>query len=287
MRHPEEKDIARFVDGNISKAERETFLEHFSQCESCLKAYTDTLKFAAERKKRRWFQYFPIITNVSVYPYLQPVGTYFKEKLFVPALAFLILLLVILSPLTRKTTTNESNTAKLKYIEEYIMKKENQVNYGLFPSKNLINSAIRAGFFTEDLEVVLHSGGKKELEIKITGMLETELKKIFEDANQMDLILPGLEEMNKTRFKKMVLKIQQMLETKSLSRFYQFGRFVERSILATFEKKTTKKNELEKYLQLVRKYNLPKSVSDKLEEIKKTSGITERRELWNDVKEIF
>ena len=78
-----------------------------------------------------------------------------------------------------------------------------------------------------------------------------------------------------------------MLETKSLFQLFQFGRFVERSILATFEKKTTKKNELEKYLQIVRKYNLPKSVSGKLEAIKKTSGITERRELWDDVKEIF
>jgi hypothetical protein len=224
---------------------------------------------------------------VSVYPYLQYVGFFFKRKLVVPALAFLILLLVFLSPLIRKTTTNETNTAKLKYIEECIMKKENQENYGLFPSKNLINSAIRAGFFTEDLEVVLHSNGKKELEIKITRMLETELKKIVEDENQMDLAFLRLEEMSKTSFKKMVLEIRQILEPKSLFQLYQFGRFVERSILATFEKKTTKKNELEKYLQLVRKYNLPKSIPGKLEEIKKTSGVTERRELWNDVKEIF
>jgi hypothetical protein len=47
------------------------------------------------------------------------------------------------------------------------------------------------------------------------------------------------------------------------------------------------KNELEKYLQIVRKYHLPKIIPGKLEEIKKTSGVIERRELWNDVKEIF
>jgi hypothetical protein len=287
MRHPEEKDIARFADGNISKVEREAFLEHFSQCESCLKAYTDTLKFSEERKKRRWFQCFPITANISIYPYLQSVDFFFKRKLVVPALAFLILLLVILSPLIRKTTTNEANTAKLKYIEECIMKKENQVNYGLFPSKNLINSAIQAGFFTEDLEVVLHSSGKKDLKIKITRMLAAELEKIVEDEGEMDLAFLCGEEMNKTTFKKMVLKIRQMLETKSLFQLYQFGRFVERSILATFEKKTPKKNELEKYLQIVRKYNLPKIIPGKLEEIKKTSGAAEKRDLWNDVKEIF
>jgi hypothetical protein len=287
MRHIEEKDIARFADGNISKAEREAFLDHFSQCESCLKAYTDTLKFAEERKKNRWFLFFPITVNISVYPYLQYVGLFFKRKLVVPALAFLILLLVILSPLIRKTTTNEANTAKLKYIEECIMKKENQENYGLFPSKNLINSAIRAGFFTEDLEIVLHSGGKKELEIKITRMLTAELERIVEDEGKMDLAFLRLEEMSKTNFKKMALEIRQMLETKSLYQLYQFGRFIERSILATFEKKTPKKNELEKYLQIVRKYHLPKSIPGKLEEIKKTSGAAEKRDLWNDVKEIF
>jgi hypothetical protein len=205
----------------------------------------------------------------------------------VPALAFLILLLVILSPLIRKTTTNEANTAKLKYIEECIMKKENRENYGLFPSKNLINSAIRAGFFTEDLEIVLHSGGKKELEIKITRMLTAELERIVEDEGKMDLAFLRLEEMSKTNFKKMALEIRQMLETKSLYQLYQFGRFIERSILATFEKKTPKKNELEKYLQIVRKYHLPKSIPGKLEEIKKTSGAAEKRDLWNDVKEIF
>jgi hypothetical protein len=287
MRHIEEKDIARFADGNISKAEREAFLDHFSQCESCLKAYTDTLKFAEERKKNRWFLFFPITVNISVYPYLQYVGLFFKRKLVVPALAFLILLLVILSPLIRKTTTNEANTAKLKYIEECIMKKENRENYGLFPSKNLINSAIRAGFFTEDLEIVLHSGSKKELEIKITRMLTAELERIVEDEGKMDLSFLRLEEMSKTNFKKMALEIRQMLETKSLYQLYQFGRFIERSILATFEKKTPKKNELEKYLQIVRKYHLPKSIPGKLEEIKKTSGAAEKRDLWNDVKEIF
>jgi hypothetical protein len=319
MRHLEENDIARFADGNVNKAERETFLEHFAQCDLCLKAYTDTLKFAEERKKRRWFQWFPITTNVSVYPYLQSVGFFFKrgmasptyycigsgkshkeekvcqkikvpgvinrKKLAAPALAFLILLLVILSPLIKKITTNETNTAKLKYIEECIMKKENQENYGLFPSKNPINSAIRSGFYTEDLEVVLHSGGKKELKIKITRMLAAELEKIVE--GEMDLAFLRLEEISKRSFKKIVLEIRRILETKSLFQLYQFGRFVERSILATFEKKTPKKNELEKYLQVVRKYNLPKSVPDKMEEIKKTSRITGRRELWNDVKEIF
>jgi hypothetical protein len=167
------------------------------------------------------------------------------------------------------------------------MKKENRENYGLFPSKNLINSAIRAGFFTEDLEIVLHSGGKKELEIKITRMLTAELERIVEDEGKMDLAFLRLEEMSKTNFKKMALEIRQMLETKSLYQLYQFGRFIERSILATFEKKTPKKNELEKYLQIVRKYHLPKSIPGKLEEIKKTSGAAEKRDLWNDVKEIF
>ena len=285
MKHPEEIDIARFVDGNITKAEREAFLDHFAQCESCLKAYTDTLKFAAQRKKRFWFQSFPIITNVSVYPSLQSAGFFFKRKLAVPAPAFVILLLVLLFPLIWKNTHNESNNAKLKYIEEYIMKKEDQANYGLFPSKNLITSAIRAGFFIEDLKVLFDSGGKKELETKISGMLEAELKKIA--ANQDELAFLGQEEMSKTNFKNVIVRLQDFLEAKSLSQLYQFGRFLEQSILATFEKKTPKKNELEKYLQIVRKYNLPKVVFDKIEEIKNTGATTEGRELWNDVKEIF
>lgn len=287
MKHPEEIDIARFVDGNITKAEREALLDHFSQCESCLKAYTDTLKFAAERKKRPWFQNFPITGNILVYLNWQSIGLFFKKNLAVLATASMVLLLIILSPIIKKKATSEVYNAKINYIEGSIMKIENTMNLGFLPSRNQIKAAVRAGFFIEDLKVLLSSSGKKELETKISRMLVAELKKITAGEDEMDLAFLHLEEMSKTNFKKIVLKLQDFLESKSLSQLYQFGRFVEQSILATFEKKTPKKNELEKYLQIVRKYNLLKTVLDKMEELKTTSRITAKRKLWNDVKEIF
>lgn len=45
MSHIEDEDIARMIDGNISKMEREDFLRHFSECDSCLSIYTDALEF--------------------------------------------------------------------------------------------------------------------------------------------------------------------------------------------------------------------------------------------------
>jgi hypothetical protein len=51
MKHLEDEDIGKMIEGTISKKERENFLKHLSECSTCFEVYTDTLKFTMKERK--------------------------------------------------------------------------------------------------------------------------------------------------------------------------------------------------------------------------------------------
>ena len=65
MKHLEDEDIARMIEGKISKKERENFLKHLSQCETCLTLYSETLKFVEEDKKEKNLLRFPNLKELA------------------------------------------------------------------------------------------------------------------------------------------------------------------------------------------------------------------------------
>jgi hypothetical protein len=208
----------------------------------------------------------------------------FKKKVYIPAFAALVLILVTLPFVIKMFMDDEITAAKLNYIEEIIMKRDKPKSYDFSPSNDKFYAAVRAGFFTEELNVVLPSKNKKELGTTISRMLTNQLKIIAE--NKPDSPFPGPGEIRKDNFKAMVNRISDGMEAAALSELYQFGRFVERSLLATFENKLPEKKEIEKYLVSMRHYDLPRGVFDKLEELKTTTGMEKNRELWEGIKEI-
>jgi hypothetical protein len=81
--------------------------------------------------------------------------------------------------------------------------------------------------------------------------------------------------------------MQEGLENQALFGPYQLGRFVERSILSSFDNKLPGKKEIEKYLVIAGKSNLPPGVIKDFERLKNTSGVIENREICRDIKEVF
>jgi hypothetical protein len=290
MKHLDDEDIARLVDGNIHEHERETFLQHFAECESCLKAYTDTLKFAMEEKKRESSLRFPIPEKIFAFPLRKSFAFLFQKKVFVPALAILVVILVTLPFMVKKKMTDNKIAAdKIQYIEGNIMKKEETSGYSFSPTgdKDIIkiNAAIRAGFLTEDLHVVLYADNKETLKIGIIKKLTDELQKIWESETLS--ILPSPAKVKRENFKEILDKIHGKLESASLVDLYRFGRFVEHSILLTFENRQPKKREVEKYMEIAQKYNLPPGVFKTLKAFKITADAAENRETWLEIKKLF
>ena len=285
--HLEDEDIARFVDGNVNKSEREEFLKHFSECDACLKAYAETLKFVEEEEQEKMGKYtlrFPKVLPIKFGPIL---GT-FSWKPVVAVVLVVLMTIFLLVPLVRKKGPgHEVLSTKIQYIEDSIKKMEETENYAFSPSmgKNKVNAAVRAGFFIEDLQVLLQSNQKEELKTTIVGKCAKELKIIF--ADEADPHITGLETIKKENFNRVVKKMQEGLENQALFEPYQLGRFVEQSILSSFDSKRPGKKEIEKFLVIVEKNNLPPGVLKDLERLKNTGGVIENREICQDIKEVF
>lgn len=285
--HLEDEDIARFVDGNVNKREREEFLQHFSECDACLKAYAETLKFVEEEEAEKKGKYILRFPKVFPIKFRQILGV-FSWKAAAAAVSAVLLVILLLVPLARKKGPgDEALSTKIQYIEDSIMKMEETENYAFSPAmdKNKVHAAVRAGFFIEDLQVLFQSNQKEELKTKIIGKCVKELKFIF--ADEPGSLSVGLETIKKQDFKRVVKKIQEGLEKQALFGPYQLGKFVEGGILSSFENKLPLKKEIEKYLVIAEKNNLPPGVVKDFERLKNTGDVIENREIYRDIKEVF
>jgi hypothetical protein len=281
MTHLNGEDIERFVDGLIDEDERERFLTHFSRCDDCFEAYADILNLVEKEKKETPGTGFDIRKKIAAFNYslslvLAPL---LRPKVYAPALAVLIILLLILAPFKKQPLDDTALTEKLQYIEESIMKLEATQPYALFPAASKINAAVRIGIFAEDLDTVSGVPQKKQLKETLTGLLQEQLKIIFEHKE------PPPAENTEQWLKQLAGRLKQ----EGLDGPYHFGRFVEQGVLSTFDrkKKGLKKKELEKQLRIVRQYNLPEGIETRLNKLKTSPGGPESLDIWIEIKGVF
>lgn len=285
MKHLEDEDIARFVDGRVNADEREEFLKHFARCETCFESYTDALQFIEEHKSRKLSWLFPLIKPIPSFSIKDFAGLLFQRKVLAPAFAVLVLILVLLPWVINTITAHKASDAKIQYIEESLLKMEEMETYAFSHEADKNNAALRTGFFIEDLFFVLKSGQQEKLKEKITVKLNDEFAIIFKNGPGLPAV--GLEFAKQEYFDRAVRELQDRLEHQSLSEFYQFGRFVERSILSTFEDRRSGKEEIEKYLAIAQKNGLPPGVLKDLKRLANATDFRESREICRDIKEVF
>lgn len=288
MKHLEDEDIGRMIEGTISKKERENFLKHLSECNTCFEVYTDTLKFEEKERKRPAILKLPIIEKIkiSAHGLWQDIRTGFKNKrpVLVPAFAVLIITLLI-GPFVLKEL-HDSRIEKAQ-IQQIVVDIENIGSQPFSPSRDEIYAAVCAGIFVEDLSLVVNAGGNEELKTKISKMLSDELKTIFK--NESDPISRDLENVERKNFKTVVEGIRELIEKRSLSDLFRFGRFVEHSTLSFFESKTPKQKDIEKYRRIIQKYKdqLPIGIFKKLKKLRATTRVEESKKIFLDIKEII
>ncbi len=286
MKHLEDEDIARMIEGKINKKEREAFLRHFSECSACFNIYTETLKFVEGEKQRK----VPGIEKIK--PVLQrfwlAAGTIFPDKRFIPAFASLVIIVLIgifvINYLLQRAIEIENN--KTAYIEKTFEEIGNRDFHGFSGSKGEIYAALRAGIFVEDLSLVVKAGRKEELKTKIVKMLGRHLTVL---AGEESTLLQELANIEKKNVETVVNRIRELMEKRSRDDLFRFGRFVEQSILSTYENKTPKQEDIEKYRRILQKYGdtLPLGVFRELKKLETTSGVEESKTRCTAIKEIL
>jgi hypothetical protein len=288
MKHLEDEDIARMIEGKISKKERETFLRHLSECNACFDVYTETLTFVEKERKKKTILQLPEPVKVTGHLFLQGTRNLFKTRrpVLVPAFAALIIIVLIMPFLLKYVLHRGIENNKIGYIKNSLMEIENRGVHAFSGSKGEIYAALRAGIFVEDLYLVVNADGNEELKTKIIKMLSRQLNTF---GIQKSALSPELENVERKNVEAVVNRIRELIEKRSLADLFRFGRFVEHSILSTYENKIPKPEDIEKYGRTLRKYEgtLPRGVFRELKKLKPATGVEESKTICIAIKEIL
>ncbi|MCX6580176.1 MAG: zf-HC2 domain-containing protein [Candidatus Aminicenantes bacterium] len=280
MKHLEDEDIARMIDGTISKRERERFLVHLSGCNSCLSVYSESLKFIEEENKNRVMLKLPRVGAV-IDGWRRQARTFFVGNRLMPVYAVLLIVVVLLPFLLKEN-------AQVHYIEECVTEMEVRGIHRFSDSNDPMYASVRAGIFVEEISVLIDYGGKEDLRGKLAARLFNELKVLFND--EAVSLLPDPGHLEEESFDVVVRSMGTMLEKRRLSGLFQFGRFVERGILVSVDGKRPLVEEVERYRRLVAgEYNdkLPPGVLKELNKFGAVTGINESKEILTGIKDIF
>lgn len=285
MKHFELEELARFAEGKVKDSEQETFIRHLAECGECFKAYSDILKFVEEEYKKRYILKFPNLKKIktALHRFWQDTRTLIRNRrpVLVPIFASLIIVLLIVPYFLNSLQKKRIENAKIQQIGIDI---ENIFSRGFAPSGNKQAAAVRMGIFVEDLALVVIAGGNDQLKTKITKILNSQLK-IF--TGEEDPLLRGLVDIKKNNFPGIVQRIPDRLGQQSLVQLFWFGRFIEHSLLLTFEKKLPLPVDIGKYLDIAREQDLPPGVLRNLEKLKNSNNVEQSKKSCIAIKNIF
>jgi hypothetical protein len=284
MTHLKEEDMARMISGNVGKKERKKFLEHLSRCESCHKVFTDTLRFIAEEEKGEDILRLPGYSIKEDSRFRWVIDAMFKKPVLVPALAAAIIILLMV-PFFITGPGPDSLKDKRENAKAFVSEITSQGPYNLAGSKNIIDSAVCTGIIVEDLFLFVKAPVQEQLSREMAEILMVELRNILKD--DVVKLLPGLPNIKKEDLQKTVDSVEEQLVRRSLSEPYHLGRFLEQTLLETFDEKKPGEEEIDKYLQMAREMELPAGVVTRLAELKKAPGFERIRSLCKEIKKIF
>ena len=283
MKHIEIEDIGRLIDGNVSKKEQKQFLEHMSQCKTCLTLYNETLKFMGEDQKSKAPLKLPAFEEITS-SIKHVFAAIFTVRKYRWAAATSIIILVIAAFLWYTFSSGgpgKIERAQIRHIEKRLQDIDVQA---FFPSRDKIYEAVRAGIFVEELSLLIQTDAPEELRIKTRQILRAEINRLTGDKNSS---VKEWSHPDQKNLQTMVRGIRELMEKYSLTELFLLGRFLEQSILSTFENKTHHKEDIERYQQISQTYKLPPGVFKRLERIKKTSDIQEIRNLLKEIEQVF
>lgn len=285
MKHFEPEELARFAEGKVKDSEQETFIRHLAECGECFKAYSDTLKFIEEEYKKKFTLKFPNLEKIktALHHFWQGMRTLVRNRrpVLVPVFAALIIVLLMVPYFLNILHEKRIETVKIQQIGMDI---ENIGSRRFAPTGNKPTAALRAGLFVEDLTLMVNAGGNAGLKSKITKILNSQLKILIGKENPL---LKELAAIEKKSLPGIVQRIPDLLGQRSLVQLFWFGRFIENSLLLTFENKLPPQADIEKYLTIAREHGLPQGVLRNLEKLKTVKNVEQGKKYCIAIKNIF
>jgi hypothetical protein len=284
MGHLKHEDMAGMIGGNVGKRARKKFLKHLSRCESCSKVFTETLKFFEEEEKNGGLLKLPAYGKRAGSRFWEVIGAMFKKPALVPALAAVIIILSVVPFLIIGPGPGSTN-ARIESAKAFVSEIKGPGRYRLVEAKDIIDSVVCTGIIVEYLLMLEKSPQEEDFLREIDEILSVELKNIFK--SETDRLFPDLANINRKNLPNVTRSIAGQLAARSLSGPFRFGRFLERTLLDTFEEKRPGEEEIDKYLQIARELEFPPGVVTRLKKLKEARESGMIRSLCTEIKKIF
>lgn len=287
MAHLNESEIASMAEGNIKGPEHEKCLKHLSECEICFKIYTNTMKFVEEERKRSaWWRklripgFKTIRGKLKLPEFRLPI----PPKVLIPVTAVLIVILLAGTYIMTELRQRGIRKEQVQYLTNVFTQMEMHEVQSFSGTKGEIMAAFRTGVFLEDLSLLVKSSGQAELKSKIRNRLIEELKTLTIESGDLFQEVGCIERKND---KDVIKHTIELLKRHSYLDLFQFGRLVELRILESYENKIWKK-DIDKYLLLSPKYDLPQGVTKELKKLDTTPLESKKiREVYIAIKYLF
>jgi hypothetical protein len=258
MKHLEDEDIAKLIDGKTGKEEREIFLKHLSECKQCLTLYSQTLKFTRDDDKLKIPGFEKtFISRFHLYLWEMPREIFAVKKY---RTAFAVTVLIILAGffLLKDRSPVKIPGAVEQTIAENIADIENNPVYSFSGSKK--DAAVRIGIMTEDLSLVKNAGTNEKLRAKIADIMENRLK---------------------------YSSLSPELESTELRDYFRFGCLLERAVLACANNKRPGSGIVGECRRIAVDKRLPARVIKELDKIETAAGIDGIKTIFSNIKKIF
>lgn len=110
MKHIEDEDLARLLDGRVSKKERKRLRQHISECSKCFDLYTESLKsiMIEERKESP----SPVSGSNTAHIIWKKIRDFFTVKRYRLALAAFLIILMVFLPNVLKELSRRNHREK-------------------------------------------------------------------------------------------------------------------------------------------------------------------------------
>lgn len=268
MRHIDDNDISRMIDGNVSRRERESFQKHLAQCDECLTVYSESLKFRDAGDDE----------GIA----LKRTTLFSMEKLVAASIVVLAVLLGLFFLFQGSGKQNKNEAIKL--LTRLCKERLDSDIHSFMPSKKKLFVLVRLGILWEDLSAIVRKPGQKELRKTIQSMLAGHIELI---TGVKHPLRDAIANVDSESIQGVESRIVRWMNQENYIHWFRFGCFLERCVFRTFDNELPPLQEIEGYRTLAEANGLPQGVTNKLKILQNITDSVLFRDICLNIAEIF
>ncbi len=288
MKHLEDEDISRLIDGNLKKREREEFLSHLSRCSECFEVYSETLKFLEEDKKEQAHS-APVPQRQKESPaqgFWPWLGEFFPLKAALGAVAVMVLYTAWFILFLNVLPPREHSDIRARYVNHFLTEDEGSGVSAFSGSGSAIMASVRAGMIMRDYAELYEDWKLSETHTGLLKVLKQQCE-IIEGKKGIDFTVP--RRMYGDDFPFFRTRLEAFLRRQTLIEPYHLGFFIEGCILRSFSDQLPDKHELNLARRIVKNpaYQIPAGVIKDLDRLVKLDSVDKVQDICVGIKEVF